>query len=222
MSRVMARLPFTLATCAVVGLAALWTNSYISALSAHWLNRLGFAPRDLALLRWPRLITSALVTDGGWGLWGALALLALSIGLAEWRTGSLRTATTFWGVHLSTLLIESLLITGPLRVLGLSFREALAPGQSAVTWTLASLALARDVGPSAGYFGTLGLVCARLKRPWSRVLGGLIMGTLLVAPILPAPTGSGTIIALSAGLAHMIAFPLGWLSSRIGAERKRP
>jgi hypothetical protein len=222
MGRILARLPFTLGICALVGLAALWTNTYVSALSTHWLNRLGFAPRDLALLRWPRLITSALVTDGGGGLWGAMALLALSVGLAEWGTGSLRTATTFWGVHLGALLIESLLITCPLRVLGLSFRAALAPGQSAVTWTLASLALARDVGPSAGYFGTLGLVCARLKGRRGRVLSGLIMGALLVALILPAPTGSGTITALSAGLAHVIAFPLGWLSAWIAAERKHP
>jgi hypothetical protein len=130
------RLPFTLTMLVLLGLTAILTNTQAATISAEWLDRLGFAPVDLFALGLGRLFTSALVTSGGWVFWEALGMVTFAVGLAEWLTGSLRTALTFWGVHLSTLMIESLVVVFPLHFLGM---------------TLSSLvALSRDVGPPQG------------------------------------------------------------------------
>jgi hypothetical protein len=127
-------------------------------------------------------------------------MVAFAVGLAEWLTGPLRAALTFWGVHLSTLVIESLVVVFPLHFLGM---------------TLGSLvALSRDVGPSAGYFGALGLLSANLKHPWNLISGGLIFVGLQLA-LLNISSGNNLGIEVSADLAHLIAFPLGWYSSKI-------
>jgi hypothetical protein len=201
------RLPFTLISLVVLSLVAVLTNSPLGDLPRHWFSRLAFAPRDLLLLRWPRLITSALVTSGGCAFWLALGMVALTTGAAEWLAGTRRAILSFWGVHLATLLVESLLIAWPLHTLGFSLGT--------------TLYLARDVGPSAGYFGCLGLACARLPRPWRWAGGGLALAGLSTVFTL-AVVGKQDAILLSAGLAHLLAFPLGWLSSLIGRRRGAP
>jgi hypothetical protein len=179
-------------------LVAWLTDSHTGQLSAAWLNRLGFAPRDLLVLNWERLVTSALVTSGGRVFGEALVMIALATGASEWITGSLRAGLTFWGVHLATLLILSLILAYPLHWAGYSVGSALI--------------VARDVGPSAGYFGSLGLVSSQLSRRWRWVFFGLVwvglIGVLVSSPL----GGSGDIVTLSANLAHAIAFPLGMTS----------
>jgi hypothetical protein len=193
------RLPFTLIMLAILILVALVTDTFIGPLSAAWLRRLGFAPRDFIFLRWRRLFTSALVTDGGWVFWQALALMAIACGAAEWQAGTWRAAATFWGVHLVTLAVESFLLAVPARFLGLPLATATV--------------VARDVGPSAGYFACLGLALARLARPWGWIGRGTVMALLVLFLVLPAGVGQDPVINLVAGLAHVIAFPLGWLAS---------
>lgn len=194
------RLPFTLAMLVLLGLTAILTNTQVATISAEWLDRLGFAPVDLFALNLGRLFTSALVTSGGRVFWETLGMVAFAVGLAEWLTGPRSAALTFWGVHLSTLVIESLVVVFPLHFLGM---------------TLSSLvALSRDVGPSAGYFGALGLVSANLKHPWNLISGGLIFVGLQLA-LLRISGGNNLGMEVSADLAHLIAFPLGWYSSKI-------
>jgi hypothetical protein len=205
--RIVRRLPFTLINLVVLLLVAVLTNSHAGELPREWFNRLAFAPRDLLLLEWARLITSALVTGGGIAFWAGLGFVAFTTGAAEWLSGTRRAALTFWGVHLAALLVESLLIALPLHVLGFELGTALY--------------LARDVGPSAGAFGCLGLACARLPRPWPWVSGGLILAALVTVFLLDVITGQGA-VAVSADLAHLLAFPLGWLSSLIGGGRSTP
>lgn len=195
MKTLLRRLPFTLTMLVLLGLSAILTNTQVATISAEWLDRLGFAPVDLFALDLGRLFTSALVTSGGWVFWEALGMVAFAVGLAEWLTGFLRAALTFWGVHLSTLVIESLVVVFPLHFLGM---------------TLGSLvALSRDVGPSAGYFGALGLLSANLKYPWNLISGGLIFVGLQLA-LLSMSGGNNLGMEVSADLAHLIAFPLGW------------
>jgi hypothetical protein len=201
------RLPFTLITVVVLILAAVLTNSHAGDLPREWFDRLAFAPRDLLLLEWSRLITSALVTGGGAAFWAGLGFVAFTAGAAEWLAGTRRAVLTFWGVHLVTLLVESLLIALPLHTLGFELGTAVY--------------LARDVGPSAGAFGCLGLVCARLPRPRQWVGGGLVLATLVTVFVLEVITGQGA-VAVSADLAHLLAFPLGWLSSLIGPLQSAP
>jgi hypothetical protein len=190
----------------LAGLAfgGLVTNTYFQAITHYWLNRTGFATRDLWYLRLGRLFTSALVTDGGRVFWEAILLVAIFVGVAEWVSGWKRAAATFWGVHLLSLVLLALIITlslHQLHTLGIEASE-----------------VARDVGPSAGYFACLGLLSARLKRPWNWFSGGVIFVFFVVALLLPATAGVNLRQEVSANLAHLLAFPFGWLSSGLGSR----
>jgi hypothetical protein len=198
----LSRLPFTLAMLTSLIVVALVTNTYFEQITRHWLRRTGFAPNDLWYWRLERMFTSALGTSGGWVFWEALFFVAFAVGLAEWMTGWKRAATTFWGVHLLVLVLLSLIVSlflHELRAFGLEAAEA-----------------ARDVGPSAGYFACLGLVSAQLKRPWNLVSGAALFAMFVIALFLPTAAGESAVLKFSADLAHMLAFPLGWLSARIG------
>ena len=199
------RIPFTLIMLTGLFLGALVTNTYFQSITHRWLNRTGFSARDLWYLRLERLFTSALVTDGGRVFWEAVLLVAIFVGLVEWTNGWKRAAATFWGVHLLSLLLLSLIIS-------LSLHQLHALGIEASE-------VARDVGPSAGYFACLGLVSARLKRPWNWASGGILFAFFVVALFLPASAGVNPRQAVSANLAHLLAFPLGWLSSGVGSKR---
>ena len=199
------RNPFTLLTLAGLFMAALMTNTTFQNITHHWLNRTGFAPNDLWYARIERMFSSALVTSGGVVFWEALFFVIFAVGLAEWLTGWKRAAATFWGVHMMTLILLSLIISlgiHQLRDFGLEAAE-----------------VARDVGPSAGYFACLGLVSAQIKRPWNWVNGGLLFAMFVITLLMPAAAGENAQIKFSADLAHMLAFPLGWFSSLIGSKR---
>jgi len=182
-------------------IVAWWTNSYIQELTRAWMSRLGFAPRDFWLFRWERLFLSALVTSGGITFWLALLMVAFTSGVAEWVSGTGRAALSFWGVHLATLVIEALIFSVPLRQLG--FTEA------------RGLFFSRDVGPSAGYMGSLGYVATFLPKPWRWVAFGIIMFYLVVSLFLPARAGVTPAVELSDDMAHLIAFPLGCLTASL-------
>jgi hypothetical protein len=201
MKTIIKRFPFTLAMLGVLTLAAFLTNTHSGQLSAAWLNRFGFAPTDLLVLDLWRLFTSAVVTSGGVVFWEALGMITFAVGLAEWRTSSCRAALTFWGVHLLTLLIESFVVALPLHWAGINAGSLVA--------------LSRDVGPSAGYFGAMGLAVATLRKPWHWIVGGAIFVGFIIA--LMTISGKDSLgMELSADLAHLLAFPLGWLSLQVG------
>ena len=135
---------------------------------------------------------------------GALGMVTLGVGTAEWRTSSARAASTFWGVHLLTLLLES--------------GGALASDQAG--WIATASLRVRDVGPSAGYFGCIGLALATLRKPWRELLGILVFVGLVAALFLPPRAGQSAIVKRLADAAHLIAFPLGWLSAGLLQRRK--
>lgn len=195
------RYPFTLAMLAALVAAALVTDSWVAEPARSWIERTGFAPRDLWAVRWERLVTSALVTYGGWTFWRAFLMVGLAVGAAERLAGSRRTALTFWGAHLLTLALLSL---GFFAYLAARGEE---PG--------GSVRLTRDVGPSAGYFACLGLALARLPAPWRRRLGVAAVAVLLAAFVVPSPAGVEPAVDLVADLAHLLAFAVGWLSARV-------
>lgn len=188
--------PFTLVTLLVLGISALITNTYFEQITHHWINRTGFAPNDLWYWRLERIFTSAVVTSGGIVFWEALFFVAFAVGLAEWMTGWKRTASTFWGVHLLALILLSLIMSlaeHQLRNVGLEASQ-----------------LARDVGPSAGYFACLGLVSARVKCPWNWISGGILFLVFTTILFMPPKIGESAELKFSADLAHLLAFPLGW------------
>lgn len=181
------RTPFTLLTLLLLVAVAIGTNSAVERLTQSWVRRIGFAPRDLGQWEIERLFTSALVTHGRWTFIGALGAVAVMVGSAELRTSTRRTALTFWGVHLLTLL--------------------------ALTTPLFEKPMARDVGPSAGYFACLGLAITTLpNRPrWLAFFGVMIL--LTIALFQPPRDGLPVAVKFSADAAHLIAFPLGFVIS---------
>jgi hypothetical protein len=203
----LSRLPFTLSLLAAMIIAGILTGTNLSQISAHWVNRLGFAPHDLVYIRWERLITSALITNGGLVFWEALLMVLFAVGLSELRFGWKPAALIFWGIHFSTLLGISLVI--------MIFRKF---NSDPLTLVLAS---GRDVGPSVGYFACLGLVIASLRRPWNRIGGGLVWVILLLEILLPPTTGQDAALAFIANIAHAVGFPLGYLSRFIWDQKPR-
>jgi hypothetical protein len=200
------RIPFTLCMVVILLAVAGWTNSYFQELTRAWMSRLGFAPRDLWVLRWWRLILSALVTSGAITFWSALVMVGFTSGVAEWMSGTWRALLVFWGVHLATLVLEALIFTLPLHQLG--FTQA------------RGLFFSRDVGPSAGYMGSLGYITFFFPRPWRWFGFGIIMIYLIGSFFLPGRAGVSPAIELSDNMAHIIAFPLGWLTANLIAIKK--
>jgi hypothetical protein len=195
------RILFTLAMILGLGLGGLFTNTFFEQITQHWLNRTGFSPDDLWYLRVERMFSSAFVTGGGKTFWEAVLMVLFVVGLAEWMTGWKRTAATFWVVHLLVLVLSSIFIALLSRQFHLS--------EVNVSET------ARDVGPSAGYFACLGLVSSKLKRPWDLASGAGLFVAFLIAIFLPPGAGEDPQIKFSADIAHLMAFPLGWLSLKI-------
>lgn len=172
------------------------TGTHLRPLAQDLLEFFGFAPRHLWSLEWGSLITSALVTDGARSFWGGLFVMAFAVGLVEWREGHLWAATGFWGVHFLTLLILSFLFVLPFHLLGYSLGS--------------KLAFALDVGPSAGYFGCLGVATAGTSKS-TRLWIGLITCGLLVALVFLNLEAKYSIPSrIHADLAHAIAYPLGF------------
>ncbi len=203
------RFPITLSLLFLLALVAVLTNSHIRRLEPEWLTQLGFAARDFWEVRWSRLITSALVTLGGSVFWQAIGMVTLAVGAAEYLTGSKRTLATFWGVHLTTLLAEGAIV-GPV------LHWLVFDGDSL-------LLLARDVGPSAGYFGSLGLAVAALpiSRRWRGLLAVAVFVSLILALFQSPSPNENANLRLLANVAHILAFPLGLAAWKLHRTMKR-
>jgi hypothetical protein len=199
------RLTFTLSTLAVLVVVELMINPHFGALSLEWINRLGYTPHDLTHLEWERFVTATLLVDGRSAFVDAVAMITLAVGAAEWLTGTPRAALTFWGGNLITLVVMSALL--------LALAHAIDPSHPE------KLFVHRDVGPSAGYYGCLGLVVALLPRPWRWAAAAAILTWLAVALLTPPGADTVADVKLQADLAHFLVFPLGYLSARLGHPR---
>jgi len=196
--------PFTAATCALLVFAGFLTLTATGQdITQRVLQDVGWAPRDLLALDIGRTAYSALVTNGGYVFWMALVLTVVFVGAAEHLAGSAVAALTFWGVHFATT-ATMLLVSLPLHISGVS---------------LATLVfLTRDVGPSAGYVGCLGLSLVLTRARWHWWALGAV-GLFLVTALAVSLSTPGTAPAdVSANLAHVIALPygaaLGWVVAR--------
>jgi hypothetical protein len=173
--------------------AALITGTVVGTLPRYVLQRIGFAPRDLWGMDLLRLFTSALVTHGRGIFASALVLTMVSVGAVERRYGTVIAAISFWAAHVWTLVVTSTVAAwgheGILSQLGLA------------------LVSVRDVGPSAGYFGTIGVALWSVRSVRVRGVAWVALVAWLVADL-------GGLIRLgpalrqeaSADFAHLIAF----------------
>jgi cell division protein FtsW (lipid II flippase) len=191
----LARYPFTVATCGFIVFGGLLSRTATGqTITRRALRQFGSAPRDLLAFNLGRVVISAFVTDGGIVFWMALALTALFAGAAEHFTDTTTATLTFWGAHFASFLV-SIYVTLPLDLTG----SRLA----------ALLYVTRDVGPSAGYVGCLGLalVCSRWRWRWW-LIGAVAVG-LGTALLLSLPELRGAPRDVSADLAHASALVFG-------------
>lgn len=193
----MERYRFTLTTLALLILAAIVTDTADGSRFAAALAQTGIAPRDVVALRVFRAVYSTLLTSGGWELALALVAVAAFVGGLERRAGVVVAAATFWGAHLAALLAHT-----------------------AIAWALhtsgnplgTAVYLARDVGPSAGYVGCLGALVAMTRSVRLRVTLASAIWVGFAALLAADVVTGGAIRDVSADLAHLIAFGLGFAS----------
>ncbi len=114
--------------------------------------------------------------------------------------GTLRSAATFFGIHFATLAIMTIVVA--------IWIAAADSHRGNLLWNV------QDVGPSAGYYGCLGLAIAA-QSPGIRIASVIgiiaILAMRLWWSFLHLPE-EGRV--MSADIAHLIAFPLGLLSFR--------
>ena len=193
-------MPFTIVLLVGLLITAFFTGAYRADLSAQWMQKIGFAPNDLWLGRIEQMILSAFFTDSPKSLIQALVMTAASVGRSETVLGTERCMLVFFGIHILTLVILSLLIIWPLHFLK-------HPSGT-------SLAFVKDVGPSAGYFGCLGNLVFMLPGRFRLITVISAMICLSVAFFIPAESNGKKWIKNHADLAHWIAFVLGVLYGR--------
>ena len=219
--------PVTLLLLAMMLVAASITGAYAEGLSRPALELVGFPPRTFAAGELYRIVTSAFATHGPRVLSGGLLMVGLSVGLAEWTVGSLGALLGFWLIHtLSLLVVYS----------GGAALEAIVPVMDAATATRIP-----DVGPSAGYFGCLGLALGVLSR--SARIGGrfraelpirpeqgatwvacVVLGWLVLDLTGIASPGPALATEVGADWAHLVAFSMGvgagrWMGRRATRTR---
>lgn len=200
------RYPATLVLVLALAAAALATGTVAGGLPQRLLNRFGFAPTDFWAVDLGRMFSSALITRGRGVFAGAVIMVIVAVGSVERRAGSRWAMGTFWGAHLWTLLLMSL---------------TLRPDDLVVRTSLAErMAILRDVGPSAGYLGCLGLALATVPSRRVRWAVALLVVCGLAGDFLGwIPVDAGLARDLSADLAHLIAFPSGWIVGEIAMRR---
>jgi hypothetical protein len=196
-ARVLRLLPFTFAMLTALVGSAIWTRTHLGPLSTSSRRHVGFAPLHLPSGNWMRLFSSVFFTVGGSSFYTSAAMLAGAAGTAEIVYGTASTTLLFWGIHLATLLLLSVLFAIPLHALDF-YRGTL-------------VARAQDVGPSAGYYGCLGSVCSASPEVWRIAVTGVILVFLLARLVWSFVRTPDDGRAISADLSHIIAFPLGVL-----------
>lgn len=198
------RCPFTLLMLAVLIAAGISGQSHIGSLNVDIHRQLGHSPRLMFEGHLHRPVTSLYFTAGGWSFYRSLLMFAASVGWAEHDHGTRRAALAFFGIHLATLLIMAIAIALSLSMLATLRGELLFN--------------VRDVEPSGGNYGCLGVMIAGLccwKRNAAASIITLVLLVRLTSSTMHLPEAGRM---MSADLAHLIAFPLGLLCHRISQE----
>ncbi len=198
--RPIARYPFTLSMALLLVVAGIYGRTLVGPLDSLIQHHSGHSAHLLWRGDFHRLLTSLFFTAGGWRFYSSLAMLIVAVGCCERQVGTVTVAMGFFGIHLATLLLMS---TGIALITSI-----VETHRGAVLWYV------KDVGPSAGYYGCLGLALASLV---SNVRFVLVLVVFLILAVRLSWTSyylpeEGQM--MSADLSHMIAFPLGLLLSR--------
>lgn len=182
-------------------LFALGTDSASTQLDPSWRRWLGFSPLNLVDLAWQQTLTSLVVTAGEWNFLQSALMMTIAVGCCEFVYGTWTAIRLFFASHLIVVVGMSLLIILPAHFAGADWGTALATQH--------------DVGPSAGYYGCLGVVLGSLNARWRNptvvALLIILVGRLAIS-FSHLPNHASVV---SADLSHLAALPLGLLAVRV-------
>ncbi len=187
----------------IVFLTGLYTRSHLGELDRAFHDRFGHSPQSLLEGRVHRLLTSLFFTQGGWHFYASLVMATLAIGLDEYNNGTLATVAIFFGVHLVTLICM---------FLGVALWTSYSPSRtSRLIWN------ARDVGPSAGYYGCLGHAFSTMDTALTTTTFIACLSILAIRLIHSIRQNFDDAHIVSADFAHLLALPLGFLAGFYGS-----
>ncbi|MEJ2287601.1 MAG: hypothetical protein P8Y02_02965 [Deinococcales bacterium] len=193
------RYPVTLLLLAVLLGAGLATGSAWHTVPHGVIRDAGFRPSDALALDLGRLLSAAWFTTDPWSLLQALVLTGLGVGLVERRLGSAWAAAAFLGLHALSFLSLALLYVVPA--------------------TAGLVRNARDIGASAGYFGTLALALAITPR-WRWLVPAFAIVT--AASWLDAAAAHHVLGRdVNAGAEHLFTVVYGGLAGGLLGARRR-
>ena len=189
------RLPFTVTMLTVLVSAGIYGRSHVGLLDENVYRGAGYSMRLMIEGQLHRAFTSLIFTAGGWRFYSSIAMFALAVGYVEWSFGPLRAMGTFFAVHLTTLAVMTI---------GIMVANAISESHRGnLLWQV------QDVGPSAGYYGCLGLGLVATASPmrWPLVTAIVVVLCLRATWSFIHLPEDGRM--LSADIAHLIALPLG-------------
>ncbi len=189
------RLPFAILMVVFLVAFGVTTESHAGPLAAAFRRAFGSSLQTTIDGDFVRLFTSLFLTAGGWRFFASALMLGLGVGWAERLAGTIRAITVFLSVHIITLMII---------YFGLILPSAASHFANA-EW----LVDARDVGPSAGYYGCLGSELGRLNSKWRWTIVAVISLVLLARLIISSGAIHEHPHQVIGDVAHVIAFPLG-------------
>ncbi|MCH5377265.1 MAG: hypothetical protein JJ992_25155 [Planctomycetes bacterium] len=175
----------------LIVVVAVLSDTHVGSLRPHWLQRFGYSPVHLFQGNFYRIATSLLLTAGGWQFYATVLMLGTIVGVAEWNCGTRKVMITFLAMHGFTLVALALLLAWPLQCLGLPRGDLLAN--------------VHDVGPSAGYYGCVGLAVSHLPRGRWRVVVIVVFVKLLARLVWSSLMLPEHGHMLTADAAHVIA-----------------
>jgi len=174
---------------------ALCSESYWQPLDETWRAWVGFAPTNLLDFQWQRLLTSLLLTAGGWKFAASLVMLTVCVGLTERCYGTLATIKLFLTSHVLVLIMISVTVL------------VLATNVSSPS--ILALTKGRDIGPSAGYYGCLGAILMSSQSLGKRLCILSVLSILVVRLTISTAGLPEDAAVVSADIAHLLALPLG-------------
>lgn len=154
----------------------------------------GHSPFHMANGAWGRILSSLFITGDPTHFFLAFAMISLCVGTLERQAGFWITTCSFLIAHLSTLLFQSGILLG-------------IHAWIDQDWT-GEWSRTLDVGPSAGYYGCLGVAIFRWKNSNCRWLAFVVLSILLLRWMVTATInlyGS----QFQSDMAHTIAFACG-------------
>ncbi len=181
---------------------ALWSESFWQPLDETWRDWLGFAPINLLDFQWQRLLTSSLLTAGGWKSPASFVMLAVCVGLTERCYGTPATMKLFLTSHVLVLIMISVTV--------------LVLATNAPSPSILALAKEHDIGPSAGYYGCLGAILMSWRSFAKRACVLCVFAILLFRLNISTACLPEEAAVVSADIAHLLAFPLGGLLAWCG------